>query len=175
MKKNIILLIVLFFLINLFPYTSEARIRRKKQWKFIVIHHSATPNGSLQIFDQYHREKRHMTNGVAYHFVVCNGTNGKKDGRIQTSMRWKKQIPGGHCKKKFNNHNGIGICVVGNCQKKGPTEKQFWSLVWLTKKLMRENGISSRRVLGHKDMSGEQTKCPGKRFPWKRFYKAIRS
>ena len=149
--------------------------RPKMQWNYIVIHHSATPCGNLKIFDRYHRDERRMINGVAYHFVICNGTNGMKDGQIQTSKRWTKQLHGGHCHVDYNNQHGIGICLVGDFEKKRPTEKQFWSLVWLTKKMMRENGIPKSRVLGHGKMPGEKTKCPGKHFPWKRFYRAIKT
>jgi N-acetylmuramoyl-L-alanine amidase len=148
--------------------------RPKRQWKYIVIHHSATPCGNLKIFDRYHRDMRRMTNGVAYHFVICNGTNGTKDGQIQTSKRWTKQLHGGHCHVDYNNQHGIGICLVGNFEKKRPTEKQFWSLVWLTKKMMAEQEIPRSNVLGHGKMPGEKTKCPGKHFPWKRFYRAIK-
>src|SRR5438045_7677727 len=43
------------------------------KWKYIVIHHSASPNASVKGMDYYHRVERHMENGLAYHFVIGNG------------------------------------------------------------------------------------------------------
>src|SRR5271165_7120164 len=48
-------------------------------WEFIVIHHSATRTGDAEIFDAAHRA-RGMINGLAYHFVIDNGSDGKPDG-----------------------------------------------------------------------------------------------
>src|SRR5213593_1798181 len=33
------------------------------KWKYIVIHHSASPNASVKGMDYYHRVERHMENG----------------------------------------------------------------------------------------------------------------
>src|SRR5512137_783663 len=74
----------------------RAAVAPLRDWQLIVIHHSATPNGDAEIFDAAHRA-RGMVNGLAYHFVIDNGTNGKPDGFIETGSRWVKQIYGGHC------------------------------------------------------------------------------
>src|SRR5437899_2755373 len=50
-----------------------------REWEWIIIHHSATRVGSASIFDAAHRA-RGMINGLAYHFVIDNGTDGKADG-----------------------------------------------------------------------------------------------
>ncbi len=52
-------------------------------WRYIVIHHSATNNGSAKIFDRYHREEKGLADGLAYHFVIGNGT-ASKDGLVET-------------------------------------------------------------------------------------------
>src|SRR5574342_132619 len=46
----------------------------ENQWKYIVIHHSATEKGNAARFDEYHRKKRGWEYGLAYHFVIGNGT-----------------------------------------------------------------------------------------------------
>ena len=150
-----------------------ANIAAKHRWEYIVIHHSGTTIGDSKRFDIYHRKVRKMRNGIAYHFVICNGSCGCKNGHIEITRRWKKQLPGGHCHVESNNQVSIGICLVGNFQKSRPTEKQFWSLVWLVKKLMKEHNIPINNVKGHKDMKGENTLCPGKYFPWRRLKKEI--
>ena len=53
-----------------------------RAWKYIVVHHSATPGGSAEVFDASHRA-RGMVNGLAYHFVIDNGSGNTTDGRIE--------------------------------------------------------------------------------------------
>lgn len=64
------------------------------KWRHIVMHHSATANGNAAIFDRYHRHHRRMENGLAYHFIVGNGTD-SADGEIEVGDRWRRQIQGG--------------------------------------------------------------------------------
>ncbi|MDP8218285.1 MAG: hypothetical protein P9M03_06125 [Candidatus Theseobacter exili] len=75
-----------------------------------------------------------MTNGVAYHFVIYNGTNGTKDGQIQISKRWTKQLHGGHCRIDYNNQHGIGICLIGNFEKNVRQKNSFSLWYGLQKK-----------------------------------------
>ena len=174
--KNAIKIVLLISLTVVFVCGSARNTytKQKSQWKYIVIHHSGTAIGNTKRFDKYHKEVRHMENGVAYHYVICNGSCGCKDGHIEITRRWEKQLPGGHCRSEINNQISIGICIVGNFQKTRPSEKQFWSLVWLIKKLMQEYNIPIRNVRGHKNMQGENTLCPGKYFPWRRLNKEVR-
>lgn len=134
-------------------------------WEYIVIHHSATRSGSARAFDHDHRS-RGMVNGLAYHFVINNGRGGNADGEVETGERWLKQLPGGHCRNQRNNALGIGICLVGDFSDSKPTAKQMDALVVLVKKLQEEFHIPLEAVLGHGDLFGEQTECPGARFPW---------
>ena len=65
------------------PLTTINRPRvNATKWKNIIAHHSATGNGNAKIFDAAHR-RRGMENGLAYHFVICNGTNGCADGKVE--------------------------------------------------------------------------------------------
>ncbi|MDD5645093.1 MAG: peptidoglycan recognition family protein, partial [bacterium] len=144
----------------------------KGDWKYIVIHHSATATGNADIFDKCHKRKG-MKNGLAYHFVIDNGTEGKRDGQIETGSRWKRQIEGGHVRQRWLNIQGIGICVVGNLNEKPMTEKQYRSLIRLTRYLMKKYDIPAQKVLFHGKIKGEATECPGSKFPYKRFQKDI--
>ena len=134
-----------------------------KPWRNIVIHHSATPSGSAEAFDKYHR-KRGMENGLAYHFVIGNG-NGVGDGLIQIGNRWKKQLHGGHVKSNYFNQTSIGICLVGNFEKHRPTAKQIASLKTLTGYLKNDLLNGKPRIAGHRELKTEQTLCPGRYFP----------
>jgi len=144
-----------------------------RDWQFIVIHHSATPTGNAEIFDAAHRA-RGMINGVAYHFVIDNGTDGKADGRIETCPRWTKQMQGGHCRQASINEHGIGICLVGDFSRGEPTEKQMDALVLLVRGLQEQFKIPDDHILGHGEVIGEFSECPGREFPWKEFWKRLK-
>ena len=140
------------------------------RWDMIVIHHSASDFGNAEIFDDWHKQRNWK--GVGYDFVICNG-NAERDGIIETTFRWKEQIPGAHVGGTPNNNAntyGIGICLVGNFNEKVPTAKQMASLVKLVKFLQKRYNIPTSRIYGHGTTPGYTggTECPGKNFPmWK--------
>ena len=134
-------------------------------WKYIVIHHSATLEGSAEIFDRQHRQ-RGFWNGLGYHFVICNGTSGRRDGEIQVGDRWIKQINGAHCNVSNMNEVGIGICLVGDFENgQRVTPRQMESLVSLVRSLQKSYNISADHVVRHSDIK-HTTECPGHSFPW---------
>jgi hypothetical protein len=144
-----------------------------RQWEFIVIHHSATSVGSAEMFDASHRA-RGMVNGLAYDFVIGNGTEGVPDGFIETGSRWVKQLPGGHCRQGHVNEHGIGICLVGDFTKGEPTEKQMESLALLIHGLQEQFQIKDENILGHGEVIGEMSECPGREFPWDKLRKRLK-
>jgi N-acetylmuramoyl-L-alanine amidase len=135
------------------------------RWQLIVIHHSASAAGSAETFDAWHR-RRGMRNGLAYHFVIGNGTEGVADGEIQTGERWIRQIAGGHCRQQHINEHGVGICLVGDFSRAQPTPKQLESLLLLVRGLQEQFQIPPENVVGHGELFGEFSECPGKNFPW---------
>ena len=153
------------------PVTAD--IAPVRQWEFIVIHHSATKAGNAEAFDAAHRA-RGMINGLAYHFVIDNGTEGMPDGHIETGSRWVTQLHGGHCRQAYINEHGIGICLVGNFSQDQPTAKQLDSLVLLIHGLQEQFKIPDDNVLGHGEVIGEFSECPGKEFPWDELRKKLK-
>lgn len=143
-----------------------------ERWKYIVIHHSETDKGNADTFDDAHR-RRGYTYGLAYHFVICNGTSGRKDGQIEVGARWKKQMDGAHC-RGTGNKVGIGICLVGNFHKTKPTKKQLDSLLLMVNHLQAKYDIPVKNVKGHGEMPGAHTDCPGKNFRMKDFRKKLK-
>ena len=130
-----------------------------RPWKWIVIHHSASPSGSMAVFDKEHKAKG--WDGVGYHFVIGNGTN-SGDGQIEVTPRWPIQKWGAHAKTADNRFNeyGIGICLVGNFDMERPTSAQMRSLTRLVAYLMHTYHIPANNVLGHRDT--KPTECPGR-------------
>lgn len=142
-----------------------------RKWQYIIIHHSATDDGSSLSFDSAHGSKG--WGGVGYHFIINNGSKGKADGQIEVSPRWLKQQDGAHCKADGMNHRAIGICLVGNFSKEPPTRRQMDSLAYLTNELRRYYRIPAERIKGHGQVSGAKTECPGNNFPWQDFRKRL--
>lgn len=133
------------------------------KWRYIVVHHSATPAGSARAFDEFHRNKRGWDRGLGYHFVIGNG-NGSGNGLVETGHRWTQQIDGAHAGSAQYNQHGIGICLVGDFEIGNPTGKQMGSLVELVKELQRVCNIPSENVILHRHM--RDTQCPGSDFPY---------
>lgn len=140
----------------------------RRRWRNIVVHHSATANGNAKDFDAYHRDVRHMENGLAYHFLVGNGL-GAGDGEVQIGPRWKKQLAGGHVSSRSYNESSLGICLVGNFEKTRPTQRQMIALKELITCLRDDVLEREPRLVLHRDLKGEHTLCPGRNFPVDRF------
>ena len=152
---------------NAAPLVPVIPLYPSQKWKYIIIHHSATDEGSSLYFDKYHQSKG--WEGIGYHFVIDNGTKEKQDGQIEVSPRWLKQEDGSHCKAGDMNEKAIGICLVGNFNKERVSDKQMGSLVYLVNLLKRQYRIPVRNILGHGQVRGAKTECPGHNFPCAKF------
>jgi hypothetical protein len=136
----------------------------EKGWRAVVVHHTATDFGNAAIIDKWHRERNHWE-GVGYDFVIGNGTD-SGDGQVEVTFRWRKQIPGAHCRAAPNNwanKDGVGICLVGNFNNARPTARQVQSLLKLIRFLQKRYGIPTSRVYDHQTTPGARvTDCPGR-------------
>ncbi len=139
---------------------------QRSRWKFIIVHNSGTRQGNARAFDYYHRKVRRMQNGMAYHFVVGNGTS-SGDGQVEVGDRWRRQINGGHVHSDYLNNISLGICLVGDFNKQQPTRAQLASSEELIRYL-RERCGGSMPVRPHREMNPPRwaTDCPGDAFPY---------
>jgi hypothetical protein len=145
------------------------------KWTHIIIHHSATDFGNAEMIDRMHRQK--SWDELGYHFVIDNG-NGGSGGAIEVGSRWTKQKHGAHTRvdpgdANYWNEHGIGICLVGNFEKKAPSAAQMASAARLVAFLMQECNIPRQNVLGHGQVPGAQTACPGRRFSYDDLFRRI--
>ncbi len=101
--------------------------------------------------------------------MIDNGTKDKQDGQIEVSPRWIKQKEGSHCRAGNMNEKAIGICLVGNFSKDNVDAKQLDALVYLINTLRKYYKIPLKRILGHDQVLGAATECPGRKFPWYKF------
>lgn len=143
------------------------------RWTHIVIHHTATAKGNAHHIDAMHHD-RGFWNGLGYHFLIGNGTDGKWDGQIEVGPRWIKQMDGAHANKDGMNQRGIGISLVGNFSEDYVSDRELEALVHLVKTLQNYYHIPKENVIGHRDVPGKSTECPGNNFPWLEFKSRLR-
>ncbi len=119
-----------------------------RPWKAIVIHDSGRLSGSARTLDERH--KAMGREGLGYHFVVDNGTEGQKDGVIEVGYRWQHQETGDYLAPSENtqwfHNNAVGISLVGDADRKPFTQAQLHELVWLVQKLQRRFNIPADAV-----------------------------
>jgi hypothetical protein len=146
---------------------------QRRRWQFIVVHNSGTRQGNARVFDYYHRHVRRMQNGLAYHFVIGNGTS-TGNGQIEVGDRWRRQINGGHVHSDYLNNISLGICLVGDFNRDQPTRAQLESCEELIRYLRERCGKIGRHdivVRPHREMNPPRwpTDCPGDVFPYSWF------
>lgn len=138
---------------------------QRNRWKFVIVHNSGTRQGSARVFDYYHRHVRRMRNGLAYHFVIGNGTS-TRNGQIEIGERWTHQMRGGHVHSDYMNNIGLGICLVGDFNREQPTRAQLEACEELIKYLQERCG--RMQVRPHREVNPPRwaTDCPGDVFPY---------
>jgi hypothetical protein len=147
--------------------------RRNPRWQLIVVHNSGTRQGNARVFDYYHRHVRHMQNGLAYHFVIGNGTS-TGNGEVEIGDRWRRQINGGHVHSDYLNNIAIGICLVGDFNRDQPSRAQLECCEELIRYLRQRCGKIDNHfplVKPHREVNPPRwaTDCPGDAFPYSWF------
>jgi hypothetical protein len=146
---------------------------KRRRWQFIVVHNSGTRQGNARVFDYYHRHVRRMQNGLAYHFVIGNGTS-TGNGQIEVGDRWRHQINGGHVHSDYLNNISLGICLVGDFNRDQPTRAQLDACEELIRYLRDRCGKTDRGTIPvkpHREINPPRwpTDCPGDDFPYSWF------
>jgi len=146
---------------------------KRRRWQFIVVHNSGTRQGNARVFDYYHKHVRRMQNGLAYHFVIGNGTS-TGNGQIEVGDRWRRQINGGHVHSDYLNNISLGICLVGDFNRDQPTRVQLDACEELIRYLRDRCGKTERGTIPvkpHREINPPRwpTDCPGDDFPYSWF------
>jgi hypothetical protein len=144
-----------------------------RRWQYIIVHNSGTRQGNAAAFDYYHRHVRRMQNGLAYHFVIGNGTS-TRNGEVEIGDRWRRQINGGHVHSDYLNNIALGICLVGDFNRDQPTRAQLDCAEELIRYLRQRCGKIDNHyaiVRPHRDVNPPRwaTDCPGDAFPYSWF------
>jgi len=156
------------------PIETIFQTRRPVQsgaWEGIVIHHSGAPFGNAATIAAQHQARG--LHGLGHHFLIGNGS-GADDGELHVSYRWLDQAPGAHTggpSEDYYNRRTIGICLVGDGDRKGFTPAQMRRLVQLVTALQIRLGIPADRVVLHSDVA--PTTSPGRLFPLAEFRQSL--
>ncbi len=122
------------------------------KWTHIVIHHTGAEEKNARQVCDYHR--RLGWQDVGYHYLI------ERDGVVVPGR--PPSMRGAHCLAGRMNHKALGIALIGNLEKRPPFPAQLAALKGLLKRLMREYRIPPANVLGHREVPGAATACPGR-------------
>jgi hypothetical protein len=148
------------------------------RWRAIVIHHSGSYAGTVRDMAQQQAHEWGFPS-IGYHFVIGNG-NGEYDGDIITCPRWFNQQSGAHVADRapgarpdagWFNDNAIGVCLIGNGERREFTDAQMKSLMTLVRHLQVKCDIPASAVYLHSDLV--QVASPGVYFPRATFNMAL--
>lgn len=133
------------------------------RWRGIIVHHSGSQSGSATSVADQHLARGFK--GLGYHFVISNG-QGAPDGQIHVGYRWMEQAAGAHASGPDAdrlNRETIGICLIGDGDRRAFTPAQLASLTSLVAMLQDAANVEGGRVYLSRDVS--PTSAPGRLFP----------
>jgi hypothetical protein len=135
--------------------TRKYKQRDLAKVRWLVVHHTVSPpDRPIEQIAAYHVDKNGWP-GIGYHFVI-----GDRGETYQTNDLTTQSY---HCGVWGNdvdeNEVSIGIALQGDFTKFAPPEAQLAALRALIAYL--RGTFSGLELLGHKDVPGAQTACPG--------------
>lgn len=119
----------------------------------LILHHAAAASCTAEDVHRWHLGNGWA--GIGYHYLV------RKDGTIYRGR--PEDTVGAHA-YGANSHS-IGVCFEGNYEvEQNMPAAQLTAGQALVADIKRRWGITN--VIGHKDVAGSTTDCPGKYFPF---------
>ena len=140
----------------------DPKKRKKSQIKFIVFHYTGMKSEKGAIDKLLNPESK-----VSCHYFIKNNGNIIKM-LPETYQAWHAGISSWK-KFKFLNKNSIGIEITNpghEYKYKKFSKKQIYSLIKITKSLIKKFKINSKSILGHSDIAPDRKMDPGEKFPW---------
>jgi len=136
--------------------------RKKSEIKFIVFHYTGMISEKIAI----QKLLNHNSKVSCHYLIKNNGDILKMVPEIYQAWHagissWKKI--------KSLNKNSIGIEITNpghEFKYKKFSKKQIYSLIKLTKYLVKKFKINSKSILGHSDIAPARKLDPGEKFPW---------
>ena len=142
-------------------FNPKKRVPKKLQ--FIIFHYTGMKKESEAI-----DKLTNIQSEVSSHYFI------KNDGSIITLVPdlYEAWHAGKSSWKNYKslNQNSIGIEIANPGHEFGYkqfSKKQIFSLLKLSKFLIKKYKINFKNILGHSDIAPERKKDPGEKFPWK--------
>lgn len=134
--------------------------------QYIIIHHTATPLYATYDFVKQIGIDRGFGD-ISYNFLIT------ADGSVHKG-RPLSAIPA-HCVADNMNYKSLGIALTGDFTQVKPTQAQLWSLLDTIDILRAYYKIKQDNVLGHCEVNGASTLCPGELKKWVANYRKGRT
>jgi len=134
----------------------------KDDIKYIICHHSLTPDGwavNTRAIRNYHTKKKGWTD-IGYHFLL-EAVKGEQEIFVGRTLLTK----GAHTLGM--NGKSLGICFIGNYDVIEPPLEMWQRGLALISDLCKIFDIPYDKVRGHNDFSNKT--CPGKDFDMAKF------
>ena len=136
--------------------------RISKKIKFIIFHYTGMKSESVAI-----NRLTNIQSEVSSHYLI------KKNGDIvklvpDLYIAWHAGKSSWKNYKSLN-QNSIGIEITNPGHEHGYkkfTQKQIFSILKLSKFLMKKYKVNPKNILGHSDIAVYRKKDPGEKFPW---------
>lgn len=121
--------------------------------KYIIVHQSATPrqDTTFEGIKRYHLSLG--WGNIAYHYFI------DMNGKINKGRN--ERTAGTHTKANQMNTKSFGVCLAGNFDREKPTKEQIKALASVLQKLRTTYKIPYENILGHLEVPGAMTQCPG--------------
>lgn len=123
-----------------------------RSWTYIIVHHTGAEEKNTAQVRRYHLSLGWLD--IGYHYVI------ERDGTVVPGRSLSLQ--GAHCTAGGMNARGIGVALLGNLENHPPLASQRISLDALLLELCRRFNIPAQNVLGHREVPGAATACPGR-------------
>lgn len=121
--------------------------------KYLIIHQTATPKTetSFEKIKRFHL--RQGMGNIAYHYFI------EANGRLRKGRN--ESTAGTHTKASQMNLKSLGICLAGDFDFEEPEPAQLETLKKLLEFLSSKYQIPRENILGHNEVPGSVTNCPG--------------
>lgn len=148
---------------------------RNGRWNYIIVYQSGGLSGNATELSEGKdvggtikpQHAGNMTQGANFHFVVDNARNGlgNPDGYVQRGLAWQEQLstaPYFSWPYLTPYHysayaNAVGVCIIGDINRKGYSSSQIRSTVSLIKALERRLNIPNSCVKLQWEIRGQPT------------------
>lgn len=129
------------------PLDLRGKVPKQKKVDAIIVHNSGSNNDTVESVVDYHRKK---WSDVGYNWMIANGT---------IYVGRSTMFVGAHT--RGNNDGSVGVCAIGNYMSKLPKKKDIEALVRILSIECFARGLSSDKIIGHRESPGASTDCPG--------------